>query len=197
MNEFSTEFVRRSAQFACYLNLMVSRSQQISQHCFLIIQEWRDDESSGRKRRVAAKKQPAEVTARGNSDQNSASENTSEQNTSEALKNRFVQFAFWDRFVVCDVPCNTVTRFEGRRIIRDLPGFGYIRERPDYPYYRSDIPRWDPLQKQYLLDDMETAASDAAHIFFNVWMFPVDSRLFVTSGAFEGRHDWESCVPLN
>ena len=35
-----------------------------------------------------------------------------------------------------------------------------------------------------------------AFVFFQVWKFPVESRLFVSSAAFSGKHDWEQGVPI-
>jgi hypothetical protein len=35
-----------------------------------------------------------------------------------------------------------------------------------------------------------------AFIFFQVWKFPVDSRLFVTSASFNGKHEWEQGLAI-
>jgi hypothetical protein len=165
--------------------------RKLDEDGFLIISEcYRDQHSDTRQLNVS--KQVSIRVASGDvpteSDKADDHEMVSEQDSDQSR--RFVQYSFWDKFVICDLPNTTLTRFEGRKIIRDLPGFAYIRERPDYPYYRDAIADFDPLQKQYLPNDMESAASDAATIFFQIWKFPVDTRLVVSASAFDAGIAW-------
>lgn len=199
MSDFSMEFSRRVRQFQDYLEITERRLRTANEQGFLIIQEYPRDFGCNTKLLEAARKRPVKSRVvsglQGDDDDEAEVEDSSSE--AEEKAGRFVQFSFWEKFVVCDLPNTTLSRFEGRQIIRDLPGFGYVRERPDYPYYRNDVPTFDPLQKQYLPDDMESAANDAARIFFRIWKFPVDTCLYLTATTFCGNPSWESDLPIS
>jgi hypothetical protein len=44
--------------------------------------------------------------------------------------------------------------------------------------------------------DERSAAENMAFVWFDVWRFPVDSRLYVTAAAFAEQTDWEQGFPI-
>jgi hypothetical protein len=197
VNNFLAEFERRVRQFQHYLELHDRGLRTADEDGFLIIQEYPSASDFNSKRLKVSLKQPVKSWATVGPSDETADELDDTIDETEDRVARFVQFSFWEKFVVCDLPNTTLSRFEGRQIIRDMPGFGYVRERPDYPYYRNDVPTFDPLQKQYLPDDLESAASDAARILVHIWHFPVGTRLYLTATTFCGVPSWESDLPIS
>ena len=45
--------------------------------------------------------------------------------------------------------------------------------------------------------DEESAADDMAFVLFQVWKFPVNSKLFVTAASFNGKHHWETGAAIS
>lgn len=75
--------------------------------------------------------------------------------------------------------------------------FFYVQGMPQFELKGEDAEKWDPLRKIYLYGDEASAAEDMTFIFFQLWNFPVSTRLYVTSAAFgRNRLRWERGVPI-
>jgi hypothetical protein len=110
---------------------------------------------------------------------------------------RFVQFAFLPKWFCMDLPRQTLARAEAEIILRDLSGFFFLKDRPEFRLDRNEpVEGYDPFRKIYVYGDEATAAGDTARIFFDVWKFPVDWRFFVTASAFSGKARFESDTPI-
>ncbi len=53
-----------------------------------------------------------------------------------------------------------------------------------------------PTSGEYRGSPLRTDPEDTAFLFFRAWELPVDTRLYVTSAAFGGKHVWERGTPL-
>ena len=111
-------------------------------------------------------------------------------------QSRYVQFSFEKNWFCLDMPLETLFRPEALQILRDRMGFFYLRDRTEFTLYDEDVEGHEPFRKVYIYGDERSAADDMAHIFFTVWKFPVDSRLYVKSAAFSGKHEWEKGYPI-
>jgi hypothetical protein len=106
-------------------------------------------------------------------------------------------FVSWDRSFQDDRPIPT-----------DQAGFFAAGERDQAPAQglllrqptklpRAEIEKYDPFRKVYVYGEEQTAADDAAFIFFEIWRFPVYARFYVTAAAYgEGTPNWEWRVPI-
>ena len=110
--------------------------------------------------------------------------------------NRFIQFSFENKWFCIDMPIQTLFRPEAEEILRYRKGFFDLADRKQFTLHGEDVEGHDPFRKIYVYGDEESAAEDMAFVFFQVWKFPVESRLFVSSAAFSGKHDWEQGVPI-
>lgn len=206
MDPFHEALARRTRLFEDYLRKMEQRRRCISSDCFIVFHEEprRGDRSAPA---LAATRQAERELARTVSGRLELSASTLDDgyDTDQSWagepsgprdQSKFIQFAFWERFFVVDLPNDILLETDGRRIQRDRPGFFFVGERDDYPYYHQDVAVHNPLQKQYVYGDQEAAAADAAHVFFRVWNFPIDSRLYVSSASFHTRDRWDESLPL-
>jgi hypothetical protein len=108
---------------------------------------------------------------------------------------RFVQFCVSDRDFWMDLPNTTLDPAEGNLLVRRQSGFFWVHDHPDAGNWQRTIRDFDPVNKIYLPGDVRCAAEDVAYVFFTLWKFPVDWRLYVTSFARKGPN-FESDLPL-
>jgi hypothetical protein len=206
MDPFHEALARRTRLFEDYLRKMEERRRRISSDCFIVFHEEprRGDRSAPV---LAAAKQAQrelartvsgslELSASSFDDGDAANQGEADGSSGPRGQSKFIQFAFWERFFVIDLPNDILLETDGRRIHRDRPGFFFVGERDDYPYYHQDVAVHNPVQKQYVYGDQDAAAADAAHVFFQVWNFLIDSRLYVSSASFHTRDRWEESLPL-
>jgi hypothetical protein len=110
--------------------------------------------------------------------------------------NRFVQFSFEaDRFCL-DLPRDTLRPAEAQQILRERPGFFYLRDRPQFTLRGEDVKGHDPFRKMYRYGDEPDAAQDTAYLFFTLWRLPIDARLYVSAAPFAGPKQWEYGTPI-
>jgi hypothetical protein len=112
---------------------------------------------------------------------------------------RYCQFAFQRDCFCMDLPNNTVFYHEANLILQQRGGFYYALSRPDLPWVRDnwkDTVEWNPLQKIYIYRDEESAAEDMTFIWFDVWRFPLDARLYVYAASFATGRRFEWGVPI-
>ena len=109
----------------------------------------------------------------------------------------FVQIAFNHSSMLIDLPNTTVTKAEAEMILRDKPAFFFASISQTSEGQNSPMAPFKPLQREYAYGDEEIAAEDIAYLFFDVWRFPVDVRLFVTTAAFGTGSQGESHVPID
>jgi len=110
---------------------------------------------------------------------------------------RYYQFCFRRDCCVADLPNNTAFPNEVKQIVRHRGGFFRARNCRDLSWIRAtwnDILEWDPLEKIYIYRDEESAAEDMAYVWFNVWNYPVDTRLYVKMASFETNHKWHETI---
>jgi hypothetical protein len=169
-----SQFARRVIQFADYLRRMDARTHdEADGSCFLIF----DHESPD-----AIESKPA------------ASNDTSGV---EQQRPRYVQFAFEKAHFVMDLPKDTLEPAEAKEIMRRRKGFFYVSERQPKKYPPREVERYDPFRKVFVYGEEQAAAEDTAFIFFVVWRFSLDARLYVTASAFgEGTPRWEQRVAI-
>jgi hypothetical protein len=207
MDAFHEALARRTRQFEDYLRKMEVRRHGMEHDCFIVFHE-RAKRQPGETPTLAATRKAQRELARTVSgglelsanlfdDGDAADTGFSNEPSGPRDQSKFIQFAFWERFFVADLPNDILLESDGRRIQRDRAGFFFVGERTDYPYYQRDVAVHNPLQKQYVYGDQEAAAADAAHVFFRVWNFPIDSRLYVSDSAFAKGHRWEESVLLD
>ena len=198
---------RRISQFASGLSPMHQRTVKLVRDCcFAIIEERYGDEMLLRTLSAAA---PCQAGVRAST----AMANCSGQSDSLGFEqdglpddrvvdgwsengwrgdnrsNRFIQFVFLERHFEMDLPRPMLWPEEAKQILRDRSGFHFMRESPSGKN-RSTIAKFNPLRKAYVHGDVATAAEDVAWIFFDLWRFPVDSQLFLTT--FGGKYQWDS-----
>lgn len=207
MFDYRDEFQRRIAQFASYLESMNHRSHEIAHcPCFMIFEEFQGDGSTGEE--LAEKRQLAleavrsaflQVGGSGISDPDNDGpfDLPDEGWRGDDSANRFIQFSFEEKRFCIDMPIETLFRPEAAEILRHRTGFFYLADRKEFTLYGEDVEGHDPFRKIYLYGDERSAAEDMAFVFFQVWKFPVDSRLYVSSAAFgDNKHEWEQGVPI-
>jgi hypothetical protein len=204
MFDYRGELERRIAQFAGYLRPMYYRSHEIAQgSCFMIFEERRpngvSDAELVEKRVIALQAVQSAFGEAGfmadDLDSPTVSLPDDGWRGDDSLR-RFVQFSFENRWFCLDMPIQTLFRPEAEEILRYRKGFFYLSDRKEFTLYEEDVEGFDPFRKIYVYGDEESAAEDMAFIFFQVWKFPVESRLYVSAAAFNGEHDWEKGVPI-
>lgn len=107
-----------------------------------------------------------------------------------SAQERFAQFAFHGDDFYLDLPDSTLTHAEANRAVAERPGFRFFLgdgSRKPADYERE----FDPIQRAYNYDQLREAAEDTAYLFFDLWWFPLDSRIKVQAQAFESGRQWE------
>jgi hypothetical protein len=204
MFDYRGELERRITQFAGFLRPMNHRAHEIAQGpCYMIFEERRPEGSSDaalvEKRELALHAVQSAFGEFGlTADENdSASYGLPEEGwRGDDSMNRFIQFSFENKWFCIDMPIQTLFRPEAEEILRYRKGFFDLADRKQFTLHGEDVEGHDPFRKIYVYGDEESAAEDMAFVFFQVWKFPVESRLFVSSAAFSGKHDWEQGVPI-
>lgn len=208
MSDYSTERDRRVTQFESYLTKMNERAHDIAHGpCFIIFSEnWESDAEVDGELRESSELEQVKVSEISTAEEGigtvlfGESIGATAPNCDwrqDAPRYRFVQFSFEQNWFCLDMPAETLSRAEARRILRDRLGFFYLCDRTEFTLHEEDVKGFDPFRKIYVYGDERSAADDMAHIFFSVWNFPVDSRLYVTSSAFSGQHNWERGWPID
>lgn len=203
MFDYRKELERRIAQFVDYLRPMNHRAHEIAHGpCFMIFEERRPTGVSDgvlvEKRELALHAVKSAFGEFGFSeDGGGTSFGLPEEGwRADDSLNRFIQFSFENKWFCIDMPIQTLFRAEAEEILRYRQGFFDLADRKQFTLYGEDVDGFDPFRKVYIYGDEQSAAEDMAFIFFQVWKFPVDSRLYVTSSAFAGEHRWEQGVPI-
>jgi hypothetical protein len=111
-------------------------------------------------------------------------------------ESRFIQFSIENKWFCMDLPLQTLFRPEAEELLRRRKGFFYLRDRKEFTLKEEMEETCNPFRKIYIYGDEESAADDMAFVFFQVWKFPVEARLFVSSAAFNGKHRWEEGLPI-
>lgn len=192
-DSFNTALEWRTSGFVRLFELMQHRSKvETLDNCFCIFDEFLPD-ADHQPARVASKAKSLAMVGKTNQLAAGADSNYSSWPTdgwrddANPKSRRFVQFAFLPKYFMMDLPRSTLTRDEAVRLIRTKPGFFYLRDNPgmtDSPTSSRQIRTYDPFCKAYLEHDERQAAIDMAFVFFLLWHFPIDSKLFLT--AFSG-----------
>ncbi len=203
MFDYRGELDRRIAQFASFLQPMHYRTHEIARgSCFMIFDERRptgpSDAALVEKRKIAlqaVKSDFDEFDFVAGDDSGSDGWPDEGWRGDDSL-NRFVQFSFERNWFCIDMPIQTLFRPEAEQILRYRKGFFYLADRQQFTLYDEDVEGFDPFRKIYLYGDEVAAAEDMAFVFFQVWKFPVTSRLYVSSAAFGSEHEWERGVPI-
>jgi hypothetical protein len=116
--------------------------------------------------------------------------------TAEKKLSRYVQFAFMDRTFFMDLPNDTLFSEEVRVLLESRPGFFFLRDRRcdfmGHEEWVEEFRELNPVEKEYLNDDLRTAADDAAFVFLTLWKFPADWQFYYRALAFwNPRRRWE------
>lgn len=204
MFDYRSELERRIAQFAGFLQPMYHRAHEIAHGpCFMIFEERRPEGSSDaalvEKRELALQSIQSAFGEFGfTADEDcSASDGLPEEGwRGDDSLTRFIQFSFENKWFCIDMPIQTLFRPEAEEILRYRKGFFDLADRKQFTLYGEDVEGHDPFRKIYLYGDDQSAAEDMAFVFFQVWKFPVDSRLYVSCEAFGGKHQWEQGVSI-
>ena len=206
MLDYLAERRRRIAQFAGFLKSMHERAHvEVQGSCFLIFNERPGRAYDAHRlsaRRCVTLPVKARVTGQvgvGGADAviKAPAVAAPVEPWQDPGPSRFIQFCFRRRWFAMDLPRPTLFTAEAERLIRERDGFFREAERSDAGLSSIEqIMRFDPVFKKYVYGDEDTAAEDAAYIFFDLWRFPVDSRLYVTAAAFRGKKRWERNVPI-
>lgn len=192
-DDFNSELERRIAVFTRHLERMQVRAMaETRDNCFCIFDE-RSPGSEGRPAREVANAKrlvladPSEPSQPGGVSEYDTWPSDGWRDDGDLGARRFVQFAFLPKYFMMDLPRNTLTRDEAFRLVRSRSGFFYLRDNPamaDSPTSSRQIRTYDPFCKAYLERDERRAAEDMAFVFFLLWHFPLDSKLYLT--AFSG-----------
>jgi hypothetical protein len=206
-NDYNSELARRTTQFAAYLDMMRRRARiEVEDSCFAIFDEEqpsaqdRPARSASIVKKLVLASDPTDGHSSFADGEESWPKDGWRDDHGEGVK-RFVQFAFVYKWFLMDLPRNTLTADEARRLLRDKMGFFYLRDRPsfiDSLTSEQQIRLCDPFCKVYVYGDERGAAEDMAYIFFQLWHFPVDWRFYFT--AFSGHRTdvrFEGGVPLS
>ncbi len=194
--DYNDELNRRIDQFAKWIRTMSGRRKRFKRsNCFLIF----DEEDPERSAPVAKLSRAKSLVWAGSGfesglgcDGNDPPQEESGDQSGD--DGRFIQFCFEDTLFWMELPNTTLSRAEGERIMRDRPGFFWLKDNPGYAATRLNE-KLDPLTKFFLYGDEQRAAEDMAHIFFQQWKFPVTNRLFVKAACFQGP-DFEWGLPI-
>jgi hypothetical protein len=185
--DYNEEVNRRIEQFANWIRKMSGRRRRVKDtNCFLIFDE---EDPAGDAPVAKLSRAKSLVCAGGGFDDGMGCDGDDppqEESGGQSEDNgRFVQFKFEKELFWMELPNTTLSRPEGERIMRNRPGFFWLKDNPGYAATRLDEP-FDPMTKFYLYGDEQRAGEDVAHIFFQQWKFPVTCRLFVKAACFEG-----------
>ena len=205
MFDYRSELERRIAQFGGYLKPMNHRAHEIAHGpCFMIFEERRphgsNDAALVEKRQLALQAVQAAFVDSGSTcdpDDRALHDLPDEGWRGDNSLNRFIQFSFENEWFCIDMPIQTLFRPEAEAILRYRKGFFYLADRTQFTLHEEDVDGYDPFRKIYLYGDEQSAAEDMAFVFFQVWKFPVTSRLYVRSASFGGTHQWEHGVPID
>lgn len=207
MFDYRAEFDRRVEQFVSYLDRMHERAHEIAHGpCFIIFEERKPSASGDEPELTEVKERELAIVTEKFGDTRNIVPDLGDEILFVDLPdegwrgddsgNRYVQFSFERNWFCMDMPLETLFRPEAEQILRDRMGFFYLRDRSQFTLYGEDVEGHDPFRKVYVYGDERSAAEDMAYIFFTVWKFPVDSRLYVKSAAFSGKHEWEKGYPV-
>lgn len=206
VSDYQKELQRRIDQFASYLSLMHERSHEIAQgSCFIIFADRKGPSRSSDDELVESKELVLEAISQafqgmGNtaslSDEAGFTTTPEEGWREDNSQDRFIQFSFEEKWFCLDMPLQTLFRPEAEKILRDRRGFFYLRDRPKFTLKGEDVDGYDPFRKIYLYGDERAAAEDMAYVWFMVWNYPLEWRLYVKAGAFSGKHQWENDLPI-
>lgn len=203
MDAFHEALERRIEQFRRYLALMTPRRRTLTQgDCFIIFEDRysRDDKKFPR---LAKLRRP---TSRDNDtvpdggfdvSQPSDWDATPEDDWRGDRQRRFVQFSFNLRYFDMDLPNTTLFPEEAATVLRRKTGFFFNRDNPAFADQGEAVKPFNPLRKIYGHGDEGSAAEDMAFVFFDVWKFPVDCRLYVTAMPSNDLGHWERGVPID
>ena len=218
MNDRSRHLGRRVWQFMRHIGLMDFRRHELATgDCFLVFSDKDSAGEDGKSLQVANRLRvpayaplvvgrgrdcwglgwasPSGSPADGGDDLSSMGD--SGESWSGEGTGRFVQFLFADKWVAMDLPNTTIFPPEVRRLLRERSGFFRNADVPDYRITSSRyIEKFDPTCKYYIYGDESTAAEDTAFIFFDLWHFPCDSRLYAKACAFKPGPSFGPDIPL-
>ncbi len=107
---------------------------------------------------------------------------------------KFIQFVYLKKHFEMDLPNSVLSPTDAQSLVHSSRGFYFLGERGNSERHADVIHQFSPLRKAYVHGDEHSAAVDIATIFFNIWRFPVDSRLFFST--FGGKYTWENAKPL-
>ena len=93
-------------------------------------------------------------------------------------------------YFVLDLPSSTLDENETEMLLRDRLGFVRAKERPALGYDAETLEAFDPVCKQYLVEDEERAAEDIAYVLFDLWALAPDASLFVSTARADGCKCW-------
>lgn len=202
MQTYAEEKRRRIAQFANALSPMHQRTTNLVQDCcYLLIEEQLEIDTPSKLLKETTKVEVAssKVVSDNFSDgftQYLETEGWSDEGWLQSDQSRrFVQFVFLERHFEMDLPRPMLRIHEARTLLERRSGFYFLGDRPGSPANESVIKVFHPLRKAYIHGDNHSAAEDIAYIFFELWRFPIDTRLYLTT--FGGSYCWESGSPLD
>jgi hypothetical protein len=104
---------------------------------------------------------------------------------------RFIQFAFGPSSFKMDIPNNVLLEPEAATILRNKRDFYFAEERLKAEHPERKINKYNPLVRDYVVGDEQTAAEDVAYIFSDVWTLPAEVPLYVKAATFDGKKTWE------
>lgn len=200
-NDFASEKKRRIEQFARALQPMSHRAAKVVKDCcFLRIEERLSDASA--KPALQESKQLERAPALAISDSMDSSYESSHPENDfpyegwrqDHRTKRYVQFVFLAKHFEIDLPRPTLWPTEAQQLLKYRIGFFFLGERPTAES-ASVIKRFHPLRKAYVHGDHHSAAEDIAYIFFDLWRFPVDSTLYLSSWSI--KTSWDSGRPIS
>lgn len=202
MFDYAAEKQRRLDQFSRAIEPMHHRTVNIVKgSCFLRIEE--QYKQWGSRPELEATKVADRVMAKGISDsfdENFDHEPKSKDWSDEGWRSndrskRFIQFIFQEKHFEMDLPRPTLWPTEAKILLERRLGFFFLGERGMADLLAREIRAFHPLRKAYVHGDHHAAAEDVAYIFFELWKFPIDSRLYLSTWG--GRNQWDSGTPLD
>ncbi len=202
MFDYAAEKQRRIQQFAHVFEPMHHRTVNVVMDCcFLRIEERENPWSS--KRSLEASRVNEKVlsnavidTLEGSFETTPDIEGWSDNGWREDDQScRYVQCVFLEKHFEIDLPRPTLWPMEAKQLLQRRNGFFFLGERGGAETQASVIERFHPLRKAYVHGDHYSVAEDVAYIFFDLWRFPIDTRLFLSTWG--GRNQWDSGRPLD
>ena len=202
MFDYSSEKMRRIQQFASVLQPMHHRTVHLEKDCcFLRIEERHDDQRSSPALEEARTRERVHASSISDSMDTSDESDVDIETWSDDgwrqddQSKRYIQFVFLERHFEMDLPKPTLWPDEARKLLRERTGFFFLGDRPGAESLSADVKRFQPLRKAYVHGDIHSAAEDIAFTFFELWRFPIDARLYLTT--FGRKHSWDSGKPLD